>query len=142
MGSRFLIVDDSEAVRKGVRAVLLAKPDWEVCGECADGLTAVEMFRKLPPSLVILDFRLPDIDGLEVARRMAEISPSVPIVMFTQHASPVLEKLAKDVGIKAVVSKTEAFAMVGVIESLLEPGDSKTSPEIAKVRAQTQPEEL
>ncbi len=142
MGSRFLIVDDSEVVRQGLRKVLQANPQWEVCGEASDGQTAVELFRKLPPTLVILDFKLPDIDGLEVARRMSMISSSVPIVMFTQHASPVLEKLAKDVGIRAVVSKTDAFTMVGVIRSLLAPENPKTSAAVSGTTDQSQPEEL
>ncbi len=142
MVRRFLIVDDSEVVRQGVRSVLLAHPNWEVCGECPDGLSAVELFRKLLPTLVILDFKLPDIDGLEVARRMSRISPSVPIVMFTQHASTVLEKLAKDVGIRAVVSKTEAFTMVGVIQSLLAPDNREKSAGVPDRTDQNQPEEL
>jgi DNA-binding NarL/FixJ family response regulator len=142
MVSRFLVVDDSEVVRQGLRTVLQANPQWEVSGEAADGLTAVELFRKLPPSLVILDFKLPDIDGLEVARRMATISPSVPIVLFTQHASNVLEKLAKDVGVRAVVSKTDAFAMVGVIQSLLALENPKESALVSETTDRTQPEEI
>jgi DNA-binding NarL/FixJ family response regulator len=142
MGSQFLIVDDSEVVRQGLRQVLQANPQWEICGEAADGQTAVELFRKLPPSLVVLDFKLPDIDGLEVARRMATISPSVPIVMFTQHASNVLEKLAKAVGIRAVVSKTDAFTMLGVIQSLLTPENPKTSSAVSGAADHSQPEEL
>jgi two-component system invasion response regulator UvrY len=129
MSSRFLIVDDNENVRKGLRTVLQAYPEWEVCGETSNGLAAIEMFRELQPTVVILDFQLPDIDGLEVARRMSEISPAVPIVMFTQHASPVLEKHAKGIGVRAVVSKTEAFPMMRIIEALLESGGSGPSAE-------------
>jgi DNA-binding NarL/FixJ family response regulator len=124
MGSRLLIVDDSKAVRQGLRKVLEANPGWEICGEASDGLTAVEMFKELCPAAVILDFQLPDIDGLEVARRMSAISPTVPIVLFTQHASPDLERHAKEVGIRSVVSKTAAFPMIKIIESLLETRDS------------------
>ena len=50
---------------------------------------------------------------------MAEIAPAVPVVMFTQHASAELEKHAREVGIRSVVSKTDAFPMVGIIEALL-----------------------
>jgi DNA-binding NarL/FixJ family response regulator len=129
MASRLLIVDDNETVRHGLRKVLQSNPELEICGEASDGLTAVELFRELRPNVVILDFQLPGIDGLEAARRMSEISPSVPIVMFTQHASPDLKKHAQKVGIRSVVSKTEAFPMIKIIETLLGSSDSDTSTE-------------
>ena len=88
MRTRFLIVDDSDLVRRSLRMVLQANPDWEICGEAADGLSAVEMFRELRPNVVILDFQMPGINGIETARRMAEIAPAIPVVLFTQH-SPV-----------------------------------------------------
>jgi DNA-binding NarL/FixJ family response regulator len=142
MSSRFLIVDDSEAVRQSLRGVLQAEPNWEVCGEASDGLTAVEMFRALHPTIVILDFQLPGIDGLEAARRMSVVSPAVPIVMFTQHASPVLEEHAKEIGVRAVVSKTEAFPMVAIIKSLLGEGKSSQTGEESDVKDAGEPEML
>jgi DNA-binding NarL/FixJ family response regulator len=129
MHTRFLIVDDSEPVRQGLRKVLRTNPGWEICGEAADGLTAVEMFRDLRPHVVILDFKMPGINGLEAARRMMEIAPAVPIVMLTQHASASLEEHAQKVGIRSVISKTEVFSMVGMIEELLRHGDSAPNAE-------------
>ena len=119
MRTRFLIVDDSELVRRSLRTVLQANPEWEICGEAADGTSAVEMFKDLRPNVVILDFQMPGINGIETARRMAEIAPAIPILLFTQHASADLERHAHEVGIRSVVSKTNAFPMVGMIEELL-----------------------
>jgi len=127
MRTRFLIVDDSELVRRSLRMVLQANPDWEICGEAADGVSAVKMFKELRPNIVILDFQMPGINGIETARRMAEIAPAVPVVLFTQHASTDLERHAHEVGIRSVVSKTNAFPMVGMIEALLGSGDGKTA---------------
>lgn len=127
MRTRFLIVDDSDLVRRSLRMVLQANPDWEICGEAADGVSAVEMFKELRPNVVILDFQMPGINGIETARRMAEIAPTIPVVLFTQHASADLERHAHEVGIRSVVSKTNAFPMVGMIEALLESGDGKTT---------------
>jgi DNA-binding NarL/FixJ family response regulator len=126
MRTRFLIVDDSELVRRSLRTVLQANPEWEICGEAADGVSAVEMFKELRPNIVILDFQMPGINGIETARRMAEIAPAVPVVLFTQHASADLEKHAHEVGIRSVVSKTNAFPMVGMIQALLGSGDPKS----------------
>jgi DNA-binding NarL/FixJ family response regulator len=127
MRTRFLIVDDSDLVRRSLRMVLQANPDWEICGEAADGVSAVEMFKELRPNIVILDFQMPGINGIETARRMAEIAPAIPVVLFTQHASADLERHALEVGIRSVVSKTNAFPMVGMIEALLESGDNNTT---------------
>jgi hypothetical protein len=58
---------------------------------------------------------------------MAEIAPAIPVVLFTQHASTDLERHAHEVGIRSVVSKTDAFPMIGMIEALLGFGDGKTA---------------
>jgi DNA-binding NarL/FixJ family response regulator len=129
MRTRFLIVDDSELVRKSLRTVLQANPEWEVCGEAADGESAVELFKELHPNIVILDFQMPGINGIETASRMSQIAPAVPIVLFTQHASPDLERHAREAGIRSVVSKTNAFPMVGMIEALLGPANSGSDAE-------------
>src|SRR5580704_10365999 len=130
MRTRFLIVDDSDLVRQGLRTVLQANPEWEVSAEAANGSDAVERFKESRPNVVIVDFQMPGINGIETARRMMEIAPAVPIILFTQHASTELEKHALDAGIRKVVSKTDAFPMVGIIEALLGPGDS--SPDLER----------
>jgi DNA-binding NarL/FixJ family response regulator len=129
MHTRFLIVDDSDLVRQGLRTVLQANPEWEVSAEAANGSDAVERFKESHPNVVILDFQMPGINGIETARRMMEIAPAVPIILFTQHASAELEKHALEAGIRKVVSKTDAFPMVGIIEALLGPGASPASLE-------------
>ena len=106
-----------------------ANPDWEICGKAADGLTAVEYFRDLHPQVVILEFKMPGINGLEAASRTMEIATAVPIVMFTQHASASLEEHAQKVGIQSVVSKTDAFSMVDMMEELLSHGNSAPNAE-------------
>jgi len=127
MSTRLLIVDDSEPVRQGLRTLLQANPKWEVCGDAADGWTALDMFKNLRPHAVILDFQMPGINGLETARRMVEIDPDVPIVMLTQHASPSLEEHALKVGIRSVISKMDVFTLIGLLEQLLAPGGSAPS---------------
>jgi DNA-binding NarL/FixJ family response regulator len=129
MRARFLIVDDSELVRKSLRTVLRANPNWEICGEAADGESAVQLFKELHPNIVILDFQMPGMNGIETARRMSEIAPDVPIILFTQHASSDLERHAREAGIRSVVSKTNAFPMLGMIEELLGAAGSDTSAE-------------
>lgn len=127
MSTRFLIVDDNEIVRRGLRGILQTNPEWEVCGEAADGVAALELLEKSRPDMVILDFQMPGINGLETARRMLAISPNLPILLFTQHASPDLEKHSKDVGIRAMVSKTETLSMIEIIEAMINEKGSAAS---------------
>ena len=119
MGTRFLIVDDNEIVRRALRGILQTNPEWEVCGEAADGAAALELLEESRPDMVILDFQMPGINGLETARRMLTIFPKLPILLFTQHASPDLEKHSKEVGIRAMVSKTATLSMIEIIEALI-----------------------
>jgi DNA-binding NarL/FixJ family response regulator len=125
MRTRFMIVDDSDLVRQGLRTVLQANPEWEVCCEASNGSAAVDLFRRFHPNIVIVDFQMPGINGIETARRILEIAPAAPVIMFTQHASAELERHALEAGIRSVVSKTDTFPMVGIIEALL--GNSNPS---------------
>ncbi|GAA4563566.1 response regulator [Planotetraspora kaengkrachanensis] len=78
---RVMLVDDQELVRTGFRMVLGAQPDIEVVGEAADGASAVEMLRTLEADVVLMDVRMPRMDGVEAARLICA-SPSSPKVLM------------------------------------------------------------
>jgi DNA-binding NarL/FixJ family response regulator len=109
MSLRILLVDDSEQVRARVRSALEQNTDWTVCGEAANGETALSMVAILKPQFVILDLSMPGMNGLEAAKRISAISPGTPMIMFTMHDSSMLLKEAQVVGIKHVFSKGEGF---------------------------------
>ena len=85
MRTRFLIVDDSELVRRSLRMVLQANPDWEICGEAGDGVSAVEMFKELRPSVRVyrtdgyLALDLPDFRPADLRLAPWRARPSAPL---------------------------------------------------------------
>jgi len=83
MTTRILIADDQALVRGGLRMILDAQPDLEVVGEAVDGRQALQQARELSPDLVLMDVRMPELDGLETTRRLLDRDPSPKVVVLT-----------------------------------------------------------
>jgi two-component system nitrate/nitrite response regulator NarL len=112
MRKRILIVDDSELVRSLVREFIESLPGFEVCGEAADGLEGVEKGLELKPDLIVLDFSMPRINGLQAALMLHEIVPDIPIILFTVFKDAVLSRLAHNAGVASIVSKTDQLTIL------------------------------
>lgn len=119
MKARILIVDDSALLRKQLRRLLQRNPEWEVCGESEDGRDAVQKTRELNPDLIVMDFAMPQMNGVEAAREITRSAPTLPILMFTMYMSSQLVDEAKGSGIRGAVDKNEAGKVVKGIEALL-----------------------
>jgi CheY-like chemotaxis protein len=116
MDLRILIVDDSDAARR-ILSTIVRSRQWTVCGEAEGGWAGVKKFQELRPDLVLLDLAMPDINGIEAARWMSSLDPTVPIILFTVLDMEGLEKAAKNAGICAVVSKAQGWNLLKSIET-------------------------
>lgn len=114
--TRILVADDSGSVREQLRFLLESNPDWEVCGEAANGREAVEKVRQLQPDLVVLDFSMPYMNGLQAAAGIAAECPQVPMLLFSMFLSRQLVQEARKLGFRGAIAKADVSRdlLVGV----------------------------
>jgi DNA-binding NarL/FixJ family response regulator len=115
-----LLADDSSTFRHALKSITEGRDNWRVCTEARDGLEAVRSFRQHVPDIVVIDFQMPEMNGLEAAREMLHQSPQVPILMVTMFLSEQLIWETKKIGIKGACAKTDAACVVKGVETLLE----------------------
>ena len=116
---RIFIVDDSEFARTGLKVLLAGRSDCEICGEASDGRQAVMKVIDLNPDLIILDYSMPGMDGLQVAQEIFKALPAALILICTLFPSRELEREAMKYGVRHVISKAEmSKALVAVIEEI------------------------
>jgi DNA-binding NarL/FixJ family response regulator len=103
-----LIADDHEVVRRGIRALLEARPEWKICGEAATGREAAEKVKKLRPDLVLLDLTMPEMDGLEAIPNLLDACPSTKILVLTMNDSGEMASQVLAAGACGLVLKSDA----------------------------------
>ena len=116
---RILIADDHEMVRQGLRRVLETRPDWEVCGEAANGRKAVEQARRLQPDVVVLDLSMPLVSGLVATRQIRKALPQTEVLILTMHDSDELIREVLAAGARGYLLKTDAgTVLLAAVESV------------------------
>ncbi|MGB9435827.1 MAG: response regulator transcription factor [Candidatus Acidiferrum sp.] len=134
MGNKLkvLLVDDHALVRRGFRRMLEDEPSFQVVGEASDGLEAVEYAEKLQPDVIVMDCALPQINGIEAARRILAKRPETAILMLSMHSEDTLIRQALEAGAKGYVLKNAMdLDLVSAIKKVAE-GTMVLDPQITR----------
>ncbi|MGA8216061.1 MAG: response regulator transcription factor [Candidatus Sulfotelmatobacter sp.] len=116
--TRILIADDSPPIRRGLPTLLEMNSDWKVCGEAVDGPDAVQKAHQLAPDLILMDFLMPQMDGLNAAREIAKSGTDIPILLCTLNLSPQIMDLARNAGLRGAISKAEISKLPYAIKAV------------------------
>ncbi len=108
--TKILIADDHRVVIEGIRSALQEHPEFEVVGEAADGLQAVELTMSLEPDIVIMDISMPNLSGIEATRQIKGLNPGVQIVIYTMYSDKAFVIDLFKAGISAYVLKDDPLS--------------------------------
>jgi len=128
---RLILADDHHLLRRGFKSLLSGEPDLEVVGEASNGLQAIEMCRRLEPDLILMDVRMPEMDGITATRRIKEVQPGVGVLVVTMHENPDYLLEALDAGAAGYVLKdAPADRLISAVHRTLN-GESPLNQELA-----------
>lgn len=116
---RILLVDDNPAVRRYLRAILEQQEGWRVTGEARTGAEALHQVLESPPDLILLDYQMPDLNGVDVAKQISALFPKLPILMVTLHLSQQLSDAARQAGVRGACAKQDIGSVVEAVDLLL-----------------------
>lgn len=117
--TRILIADDHDVVRSGVRTILESHAGWEVVGEARDGKDAIDQALAVRPDIVILDYAVPLVNGVEATRQIRSRVPGIEILIFTMHDTDSLIRDVLEAGARGFLLKSDAKQfLISAVESL------------------------
>jgi DNA-binding NarL/FixJ family response regulator len=131
-GVRVLLVDDDELMRAGLRAVLTSDETIEVVGEAGNGRAAVSSVRSLKPDVILMDVRMPDLDGIYATREVLAASPEVKVAVLTTFEQDDYIFGALNAGASGfLLKRTKPEELIAAIHTIAE-GDSLLAPSVTR----------
>ena len=106
MPKKVLVVDDNAEIRHLLCKLFTSQSDFDVCGEAKNGREAIEKAQDLHPDVIVMDSSMPVMNGIDAARALKRLMPTVPLIMFSEYADAFSENEARSAGVSAVVSKS------------------------------------
>jgi DNA-binding NarL/FixJ family response regulator len=116
---KILVADDHDLVRRGVRTLLETHPGWQVCAEARNGHEAVLKCQQLKPNIAILDFNMPELNGLEAAKRILKLSPQIEtLILSVDHSNQLIRDLL-NAGVRGYILKSDSDRdLIAAVEAL------------------------
>lgn len=105
---RVLVVDDTDHVRR-MLTTMLAVDGFEVVGGASDGQSAIDEVAATDPDVVVIDYKMPAMDGLETARHIRTARPHQHVILYTAFADPEVEAAAAEIGVAVCLGKVEGL---------------------------------
>lgn len=116
---RIMLADDHDLMRRGIRDLLEADPELQVCGEASNGREAMELARRLKPDVAVLDLAMPELNGLEAIRQIRKEFPKMELLVFSMHDSEELVREVFAAGARGYVLKSDAaLYLIEAVKSL------------------------
>jgi len=112
MAKTVLIADDNALIRQTLCELFQSQADFVICEEAENGKEAIDKAWELRPDLIVLDLSMPVMNGLDAARVLKRIMPTVPLIMFSEYSNAFSEQEARSAGISAVISKAEHISVL------------------------------
>jgi CheY-like chemotaxis protein len=117
MPKRILVADNNGMIRKSLCRNFETEENYDLCAEAVHGEEAIAL--AVQPDLMILDFQMPGMNGIEAAHELKRIMPNVPIILFTLHADAIIYSLGNNSPFDLIVAKSDALHIVDHIRSLI-----------------------
>jgi CheY-like chemotaxis protein len=120
MRKTILMADDDPKIRKLMRDLFEREADYFLCEEASNGKEAIEIATQCKADLIILDFSMPVMSGIQAAKQLKKLMPAVPIVLFTMHDKAVFTQVSyMNTVIDRIVAKTDVGTLLAHVRDLL-----------------------
>jgi DNA-binding NarL/FixJ family response regulator len=129
--TRILLADDHAVVRQGFKMILEAQPDMEIVGEAGNGREAVELAEKLRPDIVVMDVAMPELNGIEAARRLVDTMPHAKVLALSMHKDSVYVREILRAGARGYLLKDSVAADLVAAVRAVASGQSWLSPAVS-----------
>jgi two-component system, NarL family, response regulator NreC len=128
---RILLADDHAVVRQGFKMILGAQPDMEIVGEAGNGRDAVELAEQLRPEVVVMDVAMPELNGIEATRRIAEAMPHTRVLALSMHKDSVYVRETLRAGARGYLLKDSPAGDLLAAVRAVASGQGYLSPEVS-----------
>lgn len=108
MNVRVMIVDDTDHVRD-MLATMLDLDGFDVVAKASNGSQAIDAVQRVHPHVVVMDYKMPDMDGLTATRRLRKLAPNLPVILYTAYLDDVLLERAAEAGVSLCIGKVEGI---------------------------------